>query len=352
MVEKEVCVFEDLNVLITNTLMSLHTRNTQNISLGFGKGGDLLFLFYSIYSVNKVKISPRVLKKMTDDIFKEIMIANSDIAMSYWEGIVGLVQLLEVLDQSELADIDLNKVLMEFDAKLLNYLIYLDNSCNESLLMLNTLLSRIRHYEETDVIHLNTQFLCVKNVENVIRFFDSKNIDLYKEDISVKIDFLRKVFRMGLYKPALTKIAEKLESLVGDQFARSPVTLDFVNNILSIREYLISTNRKNKSITNLSTKLCSINYLDIQIDSRHYFCFTPEYLTTINKLIYFNRCFAIPNLDTFIKFRLKLDINCAFTNCLSEDIKGGIIGLSGIAITSASYYDSNMPKWNNVLMIF
>lgn len=331
--------------------MSLQTKITENFSLGFGQGGDLLFLIYGMKALDKGKVSPWTLEKMAKGIFKEILLSDNNVTMSYWRGVVGLVQLFEVIDQNGLVDIDLNKVLREFDSNLLKYLISIDDPSNENLLIINTLLSRLRHYKETDSIYQKAHFLCVKNIESIFRFFDNPEIDIYSDDIAMKIDFLRKMFQMGLYKLPLVKLAKKIGHFTKGQLYCGSHTFDFVNNVLSIREYLISTGGDKSIITSLNGKLCNSNYFELDFESHISNGITPSYLSLMNKLIYFNKCFTIPDVDTFIKSRLTFDTKSSIKNGMSKGIDRGIIGTPGVSLTAISYLYPHISSWNNILML-
>lgn len=350
MIRNEFYVLEDLDVFIHTTLMSLQAKSKENFSLGFGQGGDLLFSFYASHVLDNSKVSCRTLKTMANDMFKKILLLDSNMTMSYWRGSVGLVQLFEVIDQNGLAEMDLNKVLLEFDTRLLKHLMFIDNPSDEDLLMINTLLSRLRHYKETDSIYQKTLFLCVKYIESIFRFFDTTEIDIYNNDINMKIDFLCKMLHIGLYIPPIETLATQVKQLAKVQLNSSLVTFDFVNNVLSIREYLKSIGDK-IVISSLSEKLCSINYFNLQLEKHLLNGITPAYLSFINKLIYLNKYFALPSVDIFINRRLTSDIKSALDRKLPKDIDRGIIGVSGIALTLISYRDYNAPNWHNIFMI-
>lgn len=118
-------------------LLFLHgNRQETDLSLGLGKGGDLLFLFCNVNRGPLCKVSSKNLKRIVGEIFKEILQSNNDTTFSYWRGVVGLVHLLEVLDESGLVQLDLNNVLLKFDSQLVRHLVSLESPSDEKLLML------------------------------------------------------------------------------------------------------------------------------------------------------------------------------------------------------------------------
>ncbi len=333
-------------------LLFLHgNRQETDLSLGFGKGGDLLFLFCNVNRGPLCKVSSKNLKRMVGEIFKEILQSNNDTTLSYWRGVVGLVHLLEVLDESGLVQLDLNNVLLKFDSQLVRHLVSLESPSDEKLLMINTLLSRTRHYVENYTMCVDLHILCVMNVEEIFRYLENMEIDLYKEDVSTKVDFLRKVFLLDIYRSPLLKMAKKIKGILNQQLYRESITTVFIANVLSAKEFLETTGGGKIFIRRLIMEVSNLTDIDFCKMSLGKLQITPDYLSFLNRVIIFNKQSYTPTLDSFIKSRLTEIINCIGKNRAFTDIKGGILGASGVALTVDSYYDSSMPRWEKVLMI-
>jgi len=176
-------------------------------------------------------------------------------------------------------------------------------------------------------------------------------INVYEKDYHTRISLLTKIYRLGLCTEPIVRQFKHLSRMFFQQFCAFPATVTVINNIFAILRWE-KIMKNTRMIRQIEQILIGINYYKIHIGIAPYFRIDANYLTFLNNLIRFNAERPDTKLNRYIQERLSKDISFVLAENLNyKPINGGIIGVSGIGLSTLSYLYPTCSSWDEVLLI-
>lgn len=316
-----------------------------------GKTGKLFTLFVSNNSLNDTSAN-YWLESSCKEIFTRL--AESPIEdIGFWNGNLGNILVLEILDKLGLVESDIGNVLQQFDQDIINCCIKKSLLSNmEKPFLLKVLLNRMRHRSISDRQYIPFQLSIINICEALIQDIEANNFEI-NQDLYLTLSVLNDATQSGYYLYPITqfkkKACDKLLSLRNGYIPNVQEEWFCKLNTCYTMCYsaVVATEESEYRKIWYSLLLMFIQTLDDSVYK--YENIKHAYLFFINTVINEKQIIINKSVHKFVQSQLNYDFEKIKKQ--NTTIADGILGKGGVILTLNSFFDPKFSAWTELLLL-